>query len=257
MFPIGTKIIKCIRDVRICEFPGPGEKGVFEYTFGAPFCDHYTQDGEMKNNFDLAMEGRRSGDPDRWFRTYPILSELGLSKQIDNERLEATLGDISGNRGYDLLALIATYPELAVNLVLEDLPSMFAHLEPLQRGRLEAANVQMQEYNFLTTPQPIVGAHAYLLMDVCHDWPDKEATILLRRTAEAMKSGYSRLLIEDHVLVDHDTPLWQSASDMLLMLNLSGIEQTHQQWIDLLASAHLKIVQTRRGRQSVIEVVKK
>jgi hypothetical protein len=258
LFPIGANIVKCIQDTGLIQYPEHGQKGPFEYTFGAPFYKYYTADGQMKHNFDLAMEGRRAGDPDRWWNTYPIISELGISKETSNGTVDTTFVDISGNRGYDLLAFHAAHPDLPAKLILEDLPSTLAHMYPSEREKLTNAGIQLQENDFFT-PQPIKGARAYFLLDVCHDWPDKEASQLLRNTADAMTAGYSRLLIEDHVLEEHDVPLWQAASDMLLMLNLTGIERTRQQWTDLLESAGLRIVkvwQSRRGRQSVIEAIK-
>jgi fumagillin biosynthesis methyltransferase len=71
-----------------------------------------------------------------------------------------------------------------------------------------------------------------------------------------MTKGYSKLLLDEHVLDDVDASHRGAASDMLMMLVLTGVERTRSQWKELLGSVGLKIVKVwpnRRGQQSVIE----
>lgn len=60
--------------------------------------------------------------------------------------------------------------------------------------------ISTQGYNFFT-PQPFKGADVYLLRMILHDWPSKEATLILKNHLPALKANSgSRMLIMDTVL---------------------------------------------------------
>ena len=247
-----------MREHGLQQFPGPGEKGPFEFTFGAPIFEYLAKNPEAKKNFDCVMTGRRDGGPIRWFETYPVVSQL-LNRPENDSGNEMIVVDVAGNVGHDLLDFATAYPSLSGRLVLEDLPLTFANMEDNDKFKLVKAGINLQEYDFFS-PQPIKGARAYFFRDICHDWPDTHARQFLRQTAEAMRPKYSRLLIEDHVVDDRDAHHRPATSDILMMLLLTGIERTRRQWTDLLASVGLVIVKiwpSRRGLQSVIEAMKK
>ena len=211
----------------------------------------------MKQNFDLAMAGRREGSLVEWFHTYPVATRL-LGEAGEDPR-GTLLVDVAGNKGHDLLAFARAYPHFKGTLILEDLPGTFAGLGAEQESKINTAGIKLQEYDFFT-PQPVAGARAYFFRDICHDWPDKQTRQLLGQTVKAMKPGYSRLLIEDFVLDESDVHHRPAASDVLLMLVLTGIERTHRQWMDLLESVSLEVVKIwpgKRGHQSVIEAIRK
>ena len=72
----------------------------------------------------------------------------------------------------------------------------------------------------------------------------------------AMKKGYSRLLINENVLRDSESPLSAATSDVLMMAFFGGIERTETQWHQLLDSVGLKIVGIwvmEEGAESIIE----
>jgi hypothetical protein len=100
------------------------------------------------------------------------------------------------------------------------------------------------------------GARAYYLHCILHDWPDDRALLLLGHTANAMKKGYSKLLINDIVMPRTGASLTQTVMDMQVMALGSAYERTEPMWTSLLQAAGLKIVKIwpdGRGYESVVE----
>lgn len=74
-----------------------------------------------------------------------------------------------------------------------------------------------------------------------------------------MAPGYSKLLINDHIVPEQDAPWKIASSDLLMMGLLSAGERTEKQWKSLLESAGLRINavwQSGGDYESVIEVVR-
>ncbi|OKL57997.1 hypothetical protein UA08_06502 [Talaromyces atroroseus] len=269
LFPIGANLIKCVKDGGIHQFPTKDQKGPFEFTFGAPIFDFLEANKEYKVVFDNLMSGRREGTEVKWFHTYPVASELASirsNSQSETARSHnevesngdpdpVLLVDIAGGRGHDIYAFATEFPDLPGRLILEDLPSTFANVDSARLDMLRSAGIEMLQYDFFT-PQPIHGARLYFMRDICHDWPDAECKRFLGNVAKVMTKGYSKLLLDEHVIDDVNANHRAAASDMLMMLVLTGIERTRSQWKELLGSVGLKIVKiwpNRRGQQSVIE----
>lgn len=82
---------------------------------------------------------------------------------------------------------------------------------------------------------------------------------MLRKTAEAMKAGYSRLLIHEIVMPERNATQWETMMDILMMAGYSTLERTERQWRELIDAAGLKINKIYSGplsAESVIEIVK-
>ena len=102
----------------------------------------------------------------------------------------------------------------------------------------------------------MLGARAYLLRDVLHNWSDAKSAKILSRVVEAMDPEYSTLLIDDYVLPDTDAELRAAEMDILMWLHTSGLERTVSQWKSLFDSVGLELVRiwtADRGNESVIE----
>ena len=69
-----------------------------------------------------------------------------------------------------------------------------------------------------------------------------------------MKSGYSRLLINDIVLPDKGAARFATQSDINMLALLAAMERSEAQWRQLLEQAGLKIMEIWQGNpESVIE----
>jgi len=79
----------------------------------------------------------------------------------------------------------------------------------------------------------------------------------LQRLVEAMKPGYSKILVVDFVLPDVGAPLAPSLLDINMLALLNGMERTEGQWRDLFGSVGLEIVKIwdkDKDKEAVIEV---
>ncbi|KAI0434256.1 putative O-methyltransferase [Xylaria sp. FL1042] len=158
--------------------------------------------------------------------------------------------DIGGHHGIDLTRLLDKYPDLpAGSLVLQDLPEVL-------RGAKELSQKIKVMPHDMFQPQLVKGSRAYYFHAVFHDWPDSVATQILRRTAEVMKEGYSRVLIQDMVLPLTGATAIQATMDVEMMAILSARERTEVMWTKLINEAGLKIIniwKDGRGNEGLIE----
>lgn len=91
---------------------------------------------------------------------------------------------------------------------------------------------------------------------ILHDWPDAKCKEILKNLAQAMKPGYSKILINENVIPSVDAD-WQTTSlDLIMMSLFASQERTERQWHTLVESAGLKIVSiytAEKGVESLIE----
>ncbi|KAI9163892.1 O-methyltransferase mpaG [Paramyrothecium foliicola] len=95
--------------------------------------------------------------------------------------------------GHDLEEFRGHHPSAPGKLILQDLPVIVSRLQNLSPA------ITAMGYDF-HTEQAIKGARAYYMHSVLHDWPDKVCDGILTRVKEAMRPGYSKLLINENVI---------------------------------------------------------
>jgi hypothetical protein len=90
-----------------------------------------------------------------------------------------------------------------------------------------------------------------------HDWPDEVDVKILNRIKEAMKPGYSRLLINENVIPPRHAQWEATGLDIMMLTLLSSRERTEGDWRHLLETmAGLKITKIHtaaNGVESIIE----
>lgn len=74
----------------------------------------------------------------------------------------------------------------------------------------------------------------YFLHSIIHDHPDSRSVVILKQIAQAMKKGYSKLIIWDIVLEDKGVPPGSAALDWEMMTFFAASERTEKQWVSLL-----------------------
>ncbi|KAF2962887.1 hypothetical protein GQX73_g10684 [Xylaria multiplex] len=157
-----------------------------------------------------------------WFEMYPVKERL--IEGMDIEGSASALVDIGGGTGQTLEDFRAHVPNYTGKLVLQDLPKV---IEAAQKQGLDT-RISLQSHDFFT-PQPIKGARAYFIRSVLHDlansfpqwnklltaktleWPDDVCHKILGHLKDAMKPGYSKILINDCV-VANEKAAWQHVS---------------------------------------------
>ena len=117
-------------------------------------------------------------------------------------------------------------------LILQDLPAVIADVKGIDPA------IQLVSHDFLAE-QPVKGARAYFMHSIMHDWPDDICKKILGRLVEAMRPGYSKILIFEN-LIPNTGAHWEAiAGDLLMMMQLSALERTEDQWRQLVEGSGL------------------
>ncbi|KAI1196988.1 putative O-methyltransferase [Nemania serpens] len=144
--------------------------------------------------------------------------------------------DIGGHHGTDLARLLDKHPDIPDgSLVLQDLPEVLAGATSMSEKIKPMPHDMFQ-------PQPVKGSRSYFFHAMFHNWSDDAVAKILKKTAEAMERGYSKLLIVDIVLPPTGASAMQSAMDVQMMANFSAHERTEANSAELLSDAGLKII---------------
>lgn len=149
-----------------------------------------------------------------------------------------TVVDIGGGSGTFAAALLDAHAHLTVTVV--ELPETAARATELFARRGLAGRAAVAGQSFFE-PLP-AGADVYVLAQVLHDWPDAEATRILRRAAEAAGAGGTVVVLERLDSGDAD----EHAEMSLLMLTLFGSrERTVEEYRQLFGEAGLCLAEVR------------
>jgi hypothetical protein len=183
--------------------------------------------------FNMTMRAQKMVRGEEWFEFFPVEEKLKLGEEEAKERI--ALVDIGGGWGHDIKRFHDAFPKLPGKLFLEDHPSVIATAEDLP------AAITTVGHDFLT-PQPstISNAKAYYFRMVFHDWPDKQAKIILSQLKPVMGPD-SILLINDQVLPEKGVPHFEALVDMHMMVQLSALERTEKEWRSLLEGEGFEI----------------
>lgn len=101
-----------------------------------------------------------------------------------------------------------------------------------------------------------VGARAYYMHGVLHDWSDEPARKILEMLKPAMAAGYSKLLIHDHVIPGSHAHPQGTAYDLTMMVMVAALERSESMWCELLQSVGFRIIKIWASHlmaQSIIE----
>ncbi|XXH04676.1 hypothetical protein Hte_011096 [Hypoxylon texense] len=160
------------------------------------------------------------------------------------------LVDVAGGFGHYTEGFLSKYLDAPGRLILQDLPPVLGQIQQVN------PRIEKMEYDFFTE-QPVKGARAYYTHFVLHDWPDEEAVKIASRVRDAMKPGYSKFLIHEHVVPSMGQDYEQTVLDLIMTTNFGAKERSPAQWSELLEKrCRLKIVKIWtpiKGIESVVE----
>ena len=171
----------------------------------------------------------RSRSGPQWFDIFPVTEKFTLS-----DPSAPLLVDVGGGVGHNLVAFKQRHPNVLGKLIVQDIPVVVKNAKDLPTG------VEAVVHDFFM-PQPVKGAKAYLLANVLHDWPDKQALKILGNIRDAMSQD-SELLIWENILPESNVPQLSAAIDLTMMANFSAGERTLAQYSTLLEKAGFKLV---------------
>jgi SAM-dependent methyltransferase len=203
----------------------------YEEVFGLPFWEDLDTHPELAAIFDALIGPAGHGTPDAAFE---------ITGGWETVR---SVVDVGGGTGAMLAEILHKWPHIQGTLV--DLPRTVA----LARETFEAAGVAER----VTTvgqsffePLP-AGADVHLLRGILNDWPDREATMILRRCAEAARSDGRVVVLKG---------IWPEEAPRGLtieMVLLGGKQRTVGEFGKLAREAGLKVVAL--GRQASGDLV--
>ncbi|KAF2217997.1 hypothetical protein CERZMDRAFT_92625 [Cercospora zeae-maydis SCOH1-5] len=205
---------------------------------------------ELQKKFNLFLGAVRR-DSVGWTELY------GAGKVVEGwDGKSVVLVDVGGGNGKDVgnfaRAIEGKWP--AAKVVLQERREVIDGLEE-SIGQLHH-QVELMPHDFFEA-NPVQGAKVYFLHAIIHDWADNKAREILARVREAMKPGYSRLLLFDRVVPERASH-WDSrtaALDINMMCNYASLERTEVQWQALIESVGLRYLGYRKvpGPSSFIE----
>jgi 2,7-dihydroxy-5-methyl-1-naphthoate 7-O-methyltransferase len=198
----------------------------YREVFGLPFWEDLAVHADVAESFDALIGPAGHGTPD---------PEFPLRGGWDEVR---TVVDVGGGTGAMLAEILRARPE--VQGILVDLPSTVDRSGDIFRAAGVADRVTTVGQSFFD-PLPS-GADLYLLRGILNDWPDREATAILRRCAEAARPT-GRVVVLKGVRADN------AARDVSIeMVLLAGKHRTVDELRHLAGPAGLEVVATDRQR---------
>lgn len=195
----------------------------WDRVFGAPFWEFLANNPAMSASFDAAMSAGAEYVADDvasydWSNSHHVV-------------------DVGGGTGTLITNLLHADPHLRATLV--DLP------ETVERARVHLAaqnlndRVEFVGQSFFD-PLPTDG-DVYVLNSILHDWPDREATTILRRCARAAAETGRVVIIEEH----GDSGQAQAEMDLRMLVLCGGQERTLDEYTTLVGEADLTVTDVR------------
>ncbi|MEW9527843.1 methyltransferase [Microbispora sp. NPDC049125] len=194
----------------------------WETVFGAPFWHYLAANPQMSESFDAVM----ATGPD-----YVTDAARGYDWSAVRHVV-----DVGGGTGILLAEVLPANPHLRGTLV--DLP------ETVDRGRRHLAERGLDtrcEFAGQSFFDPLpAGGDVYVLRRVVHDWGDDEATLILRRCADAAGRDGRVMMIESRG-GSRDDPAMFAEMNLRMLVLCGGRERTVEDYIALAAKAGLEV----------------
>jgi hypothetical protein len=196
---------------------------------GAPSFETVDHDGlwnylrghpEEARVFDEAMTAKAQAD------IAPVLGAYDFGRF-------RTIADVGGGRGHLLRAVLEAVP--AATGILFDLPGVIETLDAPPPRLIHHPG------DFFVDPLP--SAEAYILMEVVHDWADREATAILQAIRSAARPG-ARVLIIEAIIPDDRLDPRVHTLDVIMLAVTGGRERTAAQLAALLEATGFRATAT-------------
>ncbi|TGO08268.1 hypothetical protein BTUL_0217g00120 [Botrytis tulipae] len=185
----------------------------------------------IQHAFNTVMTIPRTIGRTAWYEYFPVVEKLKVESPAD-----PLIVDIGGGIGHDLVRFKEAHPRLQGKLIVQDIPVVVSGIAP---GSLPDG-IEAQPYDFFK-PQPIHNAKAYFLANVLHDWPDKQASVILEQIKDAMGKD-SVLLINENLMQEENASFESACTDWMMMGGFSALERTERQFKKLIESVGLVLV---------------
>ncbi|KAJ6001354.1 hypothetical protein N7522_006581 [Penicillium canescens] len=216
-----------------------GTDGPFQAAHGTEltFFDWLVATPPHLRHFDSFMSAYRAGKKN-WYDEgfYPVVERL-VNGFEGGENGDVLLVDVGGGRGHDAAAFVKGLEEKVGKVILQDREPV---IESVVGSGVEKLGFEAQAHDFFT-PQPVIGARAYSLHSILHDWSDGDGVRILENLVPALKKGYSRVLLNEIVVSEEHPTLAATSMDMMMLAHFAVRERTEAEWRGILETAGLRI----------------
>lgn len=196
----------------------------FENLFGMNIFEYYAQNPEPAMIFDRAMTSFSSTEIDAVVASYDFSPITQLV-------------DVAGGQGSLLTAILTANPHITG--ILFDLPDVIARARSVIAAQNVAGRCQLETGNFFESVP--VGADAYLLKHIIHDWDDERSITILKNCHRVMTEN-GRVLVVEQVIPPGNTPFMGKLLDMnMLIMCPGGKERTAAEYQALFQAAGFRL----------------
>jgi SAM-dependent methyltransferase len=195
-------------------------KPAYHEVFGRGFWDDLDAHPEIAASFDALMGAAGHGTPDPH-----VLVDPGDWESV------RTVVDVGGGTGALLAEVLRAQPHVRGTLV--ELPGPVARSAEVFRSAGVADRVTAVAQSFFD-PLP-GGADLYILKSVIHDWPDREATAILKRCAEGARPS-GRVVVFTGAGPGED-----ASPELLMMVLVGGKARTLDEFREMARDAGLEV----------------
>jgi len=189
------------------------------------FWDYFKENPEQSRIFNEAMVAKAQAQIPAVVSAYDF-SQFG------------TIADIGGGRGHLLQAVLAA--NRSAKGILFDLPNVIQDAAGAASDRLK-----LHPGDFFKDPLP--AADAYIIMEVIHDWADKESLDIFKAIRRAAKPGVSLLVVEQ-LVPNVPGPHWSKMLDIHMLTLVGGLQRTREEYDALLSRAGFELVRVHPTR---------
>ncbi|GBE03018.1 multifunctional cyclase-dehydratase-3-O-methyl transferase TcmN [bacterium BMS3Bbin06] len=211
----------------------------FDHVHGMGLFEYLSRNADASSLFNKAMDSFTGQEIDS------ILSSYDFSNFTK-------IVDIGGGNGAFMCAILKSCPD--VNGILFDLPNTIATARKLMKENAEEKRCDLIAGDFFKSMP--VGGDLYTLKSVIHDWDDERAIDLLKNCHKAM-AGDGRLLLIERVIPSGDVPSAGKIMDIVMMVNLGGLERNANEYEALLNESGFRLtgIIPTGSAMSIIECV--
>lgn len=226
-------------------------KAAMTKTFGMTAWEMLEQDDNKRAMFDAAM-AQQDDLPEEMIPD----GEMDWIQMLGDVRAgDVAFVDVGGGNGHVMSKILEkTAGQIQGKFVLQDKKGAVESVLAEAQQHHQKPPFDCMEADFFNA-QPVHGARVYHIRRVLHDWSDADCERILSNIRQAMKPGYSRVLIHEFVLPVVGAEQREVLFDILMMC-LTGAERDEAQWETLLARSGLRIVKVWRakiGHMGIIE----
>ncbi|CAK1362647.1 hypothetical protein CB0940_05150 [Cercospora beticola] len=244
--------------------PSGPENCLYSYAYGRSHWEATTKQPEIAKWFNEFM-AMATFSMKSWVDVFDVGK---LKVQIKNEDADGNkdkengegimLIDVGGGRGHELEKLAKRKNELGMKgkLILQDRKEVLEQVPSEWKGLFEK---EVHDF-FKPQEEKFWGARTYYMRKIMHDWTDLHCSTILSHLRDAMKPGYSTLLINDIVVPERDCQLRTASLDLIMLTVCAGKQRTEKEWHELVEGVKglqiVKIWPLEESGESVIEVVR-